>query len=943
MKQKSILRTVLTAVLTLVAASASAYDFEVDGIYYLDNGDGTASVTYKGNRFDEYLDEYTGDVVIPSSVTYSGNTYTVTNIGSDAFDRSESLTSVYIPSSVTSIGNSAFYNCPVLTRINIPSSVVSIDYHAFGYCENLKRVDITSLEAWLGIEFKNETSNPLNSFCDDPESTVTKYLYLNDVEIKDLVIPNSITTIGNYVFTGCNGLTSLTLHDAVTSIGEGAFNGCTGLTSIDLGSVSVIGMAAFYGCTGLTSVAIPSTVNTIYEYAFMESGLTRVDISSLEAWMGIMFDGEIANPLYVAKHLYLNDVEIKDLVIPNSITTILFSAFMGCSGLTSVTIPNSVTEIHPNAFKGCSGLTDVTIPSSVTEIGGDAFLECSGLINVNISSLEAWLKTYFSTYNSNPLVYAKHLYLNGVEIKDLVIPSSVTSINGHSFCGFSGLTSVNIPNSVTEIESVAFYDCHNLNTIYFNAENCVDSYSNYDVFYIDNSNLNIIIGKDVKNSPEGLFRALVKAPKRVISQSATPPAFGYSSFNSEAEGARLIVPTESVNRYMMAEGWKEFSISGIDKPITAIELSETETAIAPRGTKQLTATITPSDATIADILEWSSSDQNVAIVDANGLISAIGEGTATITAKSCDGSGVYATCTVNVRSKATNVNELVSGINVVVIALQGVRLHNGVLYACTIDESVNKSLPNLRSNVLKNTVPSEDSNIADFDQRDWVAISGLGAEFEGKELCFPFVANYADGVLTPSETITATADATTYELNTFRAENIIHGGYSNYNEGDYKAYFVPVRVNEVAKFMGFIETVGDVKYLYSDNEYGRIGGEGIKVEDCSIADNATVYSLMEGILVADKSTKAGVKIIMLKDLGEATGVETVETSAARISSANGCIIITAVEDGKAAIYDFTGRLIKNVPVVAGDNTAVSVVPGCYIVKTEAKTQSVVVK
>ena len=110
-----------------------------------------------------------------------------------------------------------------------------------------------------------------------------------------------------------------------------------------------------------------------------------------------------------------------------------------------------------------------------------------------------------------------------------------------------------------------FYNCHNLNTIYFNAENCVDSYSNYDVFYIDNSNLNIIIGKDVKNSPEGLFRALVKAPKRVISQSATPPAFGYSSFNSEAEGARLIVPTESVNRYMMAEGWKEFSISGIDK------------------------------------------------------------------------------------------------------------------------------------------------------------------------------------------------------------------------------------------------------------------------------------------------------------------------------------------------------------------------------------------
>ena len=107
-------------------------------------------------------------------------------------------------------------------------------------------------------------------------------------------------------------------------------------------------------------------VNTIYEYAFMESGLTRVDITSLEAWLGIKFYGEIANPLYVAQHLYLNDVEIKDLVIPNTITEILWSAFHGCTGLTSVTFPSSVKTIGYSAFKGCRGLTDVTIPSSVT-------------------------------------------------------------------------------------------------------------------------------------------------------------------------------------------------------------------------------------------------------------------------------------------------------------------------------------------------------------------------------------------------------------------------------------------------------------------------------------------------------------------------------------------------------------------------------------------------
>ncbi|MDD7726248.1 MAG: hypothetical protein PUJ24_11450, partial [Bacteroidales bacterium] len=206
-------------------------------------------------------------------------------------------------------------------------------------------------------------------------------------------------------------------------------------------------------------------------------------------------------------------------------------------------------------------------------------------------------------------------------------------------------------------------------------------------------------------------------------------------------------------------------------------------------------------------------------------------------------------------------------------------------------------------------------------------------------------ANFADGVLTPSETITAPADATTYNLNTFRAENILHGGYSNYAEGDYKAYYVPARVNEVAKFMGLIETIGGVKYLYSNNAYGRKDGEGIKVENCTIEDNSKVYSILEGILVADAdvSTKAGVKIIMLDYLGQATGVEGVDAAAARIYTANGNIIIAATEDGEAAVYDFTGRLIKSVPVVAGDNTTVPVMPGCYIVRTGVKTQSVVVK
>ena len=126
MKQKSVLRAVLTAMLSLVATAASAIDFNVNGIYYiLNNDDCTASVSFKGNTYSEHLDEYTGNVVIPSSFENDGKTYTVTSIGKYAFRQCESLISVTIPNSVTSIGEYSFHLCKSLTSVTIPNSVTS--------------------------------------------------------------------------------------------------------------------------------------------------------------------------------------------------------------------------------------------------------------------------------------------------------------------------------------------------------------------------------------------------------------------------------------------------------------------------------------------------------------------------------------------------------------------------------------------------------------------------------------------------------------------------------------------------------------------------------------------------------------------------------------------------------------------------------------------------
>ena len=303
----------------------------------------------------------------------------------------------------------------------------------------------------------------------------------NDTSVTKLVIPNAykglpVTAIADSAFSGYSKLKTVVIPDSVTSIGQGAFRGCTGLTSITVadentvyhsagncliqtasktliagcknsiiptdGSVTSIGGYAFYGCIGLTSITIPSSVASIGNYAFDGcTGLTAVYITDLAAWCGISF-GYFGNPLCYAHNLYINEELATEITIPNSATSIGSYTFHGCTGLTSITIPNSVTSIGMQAFSGCTGLTAVYI-----------------------TDLAAWCGISFGGADANPLYYAHNLYISGTLATEVTISNSATSIGNYAFYGCTGLTSVTIPDSVTSIGSWAFEDCTGLTSV----------------------------------------------------------------------------------------------------------------------------------------------------------------------------------------------------------------------------------------------------------------------------------------------------------------------------------------------------------------------------------------------------------------------------------------------------------------------------------------------
>ena len=531
-----------------------AYDFQSGDLYYRITGSKpyTVSVTYQ--YYDIRYDYYGGyenltSVIIPEIVTYDTITYRVTGIDSHTFSRCSSLTSIIIPNSVTSIGWRTFYNCSSLTSITISNSVTTIGSSAFKGCSSLtSAITVPNSVTSIGSSAFEGCSSLTSITIPNSVTIIENSAFRGCSSLLAITIPSGVTSIGYSAFSGCSSLTSVTIPDGVTSIGHSAFGGCSSLASITIpDGVTIIKKSTFSGCSSLTSFTIPNNITSIESSAFTKcSSLTSITIPNsvtsignsafsgctsltktnytgdVASWCDILFGTSDANPMYYSHNFYINNQEINNLVIPNTVDCIHDFAFFGCSSLTSVMIPNSVTSIGSSAFSGCSSLTSITIPNSVTSIGDGAFSGCSYLTSIAIPN--------------SVMEIGNYLFSRCSSLTSIILPESVASIGEWAFSDCSSLTSITIPNSVAIIGESAFHTCKSL--------------------------ISVSIGSGVTSIGDAAFMECYKLEK-IYCYPTTPPSVAKYTFVHY--DASLYIPCDSKEAYEAHPVFGKFeNIEGLD-------------------------------------------------------------------------------------------------------------------------------------------------------------------------------------------------------------------------------------------------------------------------------------------------------------------------------------------------------------------------------------------
>lgn len=518
------LRLFLTTMLLLTCNMM--YAFEVDGISYsiLSSTDKTVKVTSSSSK-------YSGDIVIPETVEYSGTVYSVTMISDQAFKGCSSLTSIELPAGVTSIGNSAFEICSSLKSIKLPKGVTCINDRTFSGCTSL-----TSIELPDGV------------------TSIGKEAFWACLSLKNIELPNGVTSINDGALERCTSFTSIKLPSSVTYIGYRSFADCSNLTSIELSSeLTSIGSSTFYGCSNLDRIYLSSETPFTYNSSAYISDKERAIIvpeSAVENYKKAEGWSDIAKYITSTERM-TKSIEVTASNIGSAVRTAITDALVG--GVVDLTIKGTINsydiivlnqkmpilhnlDLSEATIVACDYPYYSSYCTADNTLGAYMFYQKSSLREVVLpKNLVGVIKDYAFSYCSR--------------LKSITIPEGVTNIGKDAF-SHSGLTSIQLPKTLKEIGSDAF-NHSNLKEIILPPSleiigQTAFGYTDLTEIRLPSS-LKSIVGNAFTSCPL----------KKVYTYTILPLAISDVTFGNAAN-AELYLPETSSENYYFAAGWNKF-------------------------------------------------------------------------------------------------------------------------------------------------------------------------------------------------------------------------------------------------------------------------------------------------------------------------------------------------------------------------------------------------
>ena len=333
------LTTIIAACMMMPPAVTAQTTATVDGVKYF-LLDGEATVMAQTGQLE-------GDIVIPETVRYGGETYSVVKLVDEAFAGQEGITSVTLPNSVTEMGNSCFSGCGNMTSIKLPDGITSLGDNFFHECTSLKELTLP------------ETITSLGEYC------MAKCASLDTLEI-----PDGVTSIGGYGFYACYGLKSIKLPSKLTEIQYCCFEGCDDLESITIPyGVKVLETQCFSGCKKLTKVSFPNSLTTLGNSCF----------EKCESLKSITLPNSVTT---VDLQCFYLCTSLESVILSNSLATLGGSCFSYCEKLKSITLPDGIKTLSGGCFNKCTSLETIVFPESIERLGGFCFKDCFNLTNV---------------------------------------------------------------------------------------------------------------------------------------------------------------------------------------------------------------------------------------------------------------------------------------------------------------------------------------------------------------------------------------------------------------------------------------------------------------------------------------------------------------------------------------------------------------------------------